>query len=517
MPLHPVRFYGHDRPYGFLSNFYPAPITVDGTTWPTTEHYFQAQKTEDTVQQDVIRQAATPGEAKRLGRAIQPLRPSWDDVRDHVMLRALRSKFAQHEALAVSLLATGAAPLVEHTANDHYWGDGGDDTGHNRLGELLVRVRAEVAAGSRISPNRRIYDWLLGTGRLDLKPNDFVNRPLPAHGAPVSWERVEGMLLGLAIGDALGNTSESMPPETRRQIHSEEIRDYLPNKYAGNEQRGLPSDDSQMAFWTLNQINADGSLIVEHIAQRFCQERIFGIGSTVRAFIHDYKDRGLPWYSSGQPSAGNGAIMRIAPLLVPYVRRPSPELWVDTVLGSALTHNDSASTAACVAFVAMLWELLGRDTPPAPEWWLDRYVAVARELESGTRPYEPRAPKLDGYSGPMYDFVAAQVMNAWQNNLSTLDACEGWYSGAYLMETLPSMLYILMRHADDPEEAIVRAVNDTRDNDSVAALVGAAVGALHGIDALPALWRDGLLGRLGADDDGRLFALLDETRQRWGD
>ena len=224
----------------------------------------------------------------------------------------------------------------------------------------------------------------------------------------------------------------------------------------------------------------------------------------------------LPWYASGQPSAGNSAIMRIAPLLVSYVRSPSPELWSDTVLAAALTHNDSASTAACVAFVAMLWELLGQDALPSPDWWVERYVAIARELETDSKKYTPRTPQLAGYTGTLHQFVEKQITNAWRRNLSTLDACNGWYSGAYLMETLPSTIYILMRYANDPEEAIARAVNDTRDNDSVAALVGAAVGALHGIDALPTRWRDGLLGRLGAADDGRLFVLLNESRRRWG-
>ncbi len=514
---YPIHFYGEDHPYGFCSNFYPASIEIDGQTWPTTEHYFQAQKSTDTVQQDTIRLASGPGKAKRLGRKVQPLRPDWEDVRDGVMLTALRAKFAQHEALAAALLATGAALLVEHTEHDSYWGDGGDGTGRNRLGELLVQVRAEVAVQSPIAANRRIYDWLLGSGRLDLRPNDFVNRSPPSHNAPVSWARVAGMALGLAIGDALGNTTESMNPDERRQRDHGDIRDYLPNQYADNEARGLPSDDSQMAFWTLDQLNRDGGLVVEHVAQRFCADQIFGIGSTVRGFIRAYKDQGLPWYASGPPSAGNGAIMRIAPLLVPYVRRPSAELWIDTVLAAALTHNDSASTAACLAFVAMLWELLDRDTPPAPEWWLERYVSFARALESGNRAYEPRSPMVSGYSGPMWQFVEKVVTEAAAQDLSTLDACNGWYSGAYLMETLPSTLFILMRYAHDPEEAIVRAVNDTRDNDSVAALVGAAVGALHGVDALPARWRTGLLGRLGAADDGRLFVLLEETRRHWGD
>jgi ADP-ribosylglycohydrolase len=59
-------------------------------------------------------------------------------------------------------------------------------------------------------------------------------------------------------------------------------------------------------------------------------------------------------------------------------------------------------------------------------------------------------------------------------------------------------------------------VNDTRDNDTVAALVGAAVGALHGREALPCRWREGLLGRTGDADDGRVCELLDRARERWG-
>jgi ADP-ribosylglycohydrolase len=66
-----------------------------------------------------------------------------------------------------------------------------------------------------------------------------------------------------------------------------------------------------------------------------------------------------------------------------------------------------------------------------------------------------------------------------------------------------------MLHAGDPEEAIVRAVNDTCDNDTIAAIVGAAVGALHGEAALPKRWRGNLLGRTMEADDGRVFELLD--------
>ncbi|HEU4630236.1 MAG TPA: ADP-ribosylglycohydrolase family protein, partial [Gemmatimonadaceae bacterium] len=59
-------------------------------------------------------------------------------------------------------------------------------------------------------------------------------------------------------------------------------------------------------------------------------------------------------------------------------------------------------------------------------------------------------------------------------------------------------------------------VNDTYDNDTIAAIVGAAVGALHGVDALPARWRTGLLGRTRAADDGRVFELIELARTRFG-
>lgn len=64
------------------------------------------------------------------------------------MTEAVRAKFSQHEDLAAILLGTGDAKLVEHTRNDAYWGDGGDGSGKNMLGQILMRVRAELAERS---------------------------------------------------------------------------------------------------------------------------------------------------------------------------------------------------------------------------------------------------------------------------------------------------------------------------------------------------------------------------------
>ena len=79
------------------------------------------------------------------------------------------------------------------------------------------------------------------------------------------------------------------------------------------------------------------------------------------------------------------------------------------------------------------------------------------------------------------------------------------------------MLYILSRHGHDPRRAILEAVNNTRDNDTIAAIVGAAVGALHGAHALPQEWVTGLLGRTRATDDHHVFLLLTQcaAKLRW--
>jgi ADP-ribosylglycohydrolase len=320
------------------------------------------------------------------------------------------------------------------------------------------------------------------------------------------------MLLGLAVGDSLGVTSEGLAPEHRLGLFGE-IRDYLAIPKTGLRV-GIPSDDTQLAFWTLEQMLEDDGFVPENIARRFATDQIFGIGATVMAFRDAFEEKPHPWWECGQPSAGDGALMRIAPMVVPHLRMPSAAMWTETALCSAITHNDTASISSCVAFVAMLWDLLGCTEPPEPTWWVDRFVEVAMDLETDTV-YRPRAGDHQGFAGKLTDFVEQTVPEAHAQGLPVVEACESWYSGAYLLETVPSVLYILMRHGHDAEEAIVRAVNDTRDNDTIAAIVGAAVGALHGREALPDRWLEGHTGRTKADDDGRIFELLELARKRW--
>jgi N-glycosidase YbiA len=142
-----IHFYSTRGDYGCFSNFSRHPVYLKGKVWPTSEHYFQAQKFAGTAYEGTILRAASPMIAARLGRSRKvPLRPDWEAVKDAVMRDAVRAKFSQHDDLKAILLGTGDAVLVEHTANDSYWGDGGDGSGKNRLGQILMDVRAELCA-----------------------------------------------------------------------------------------------------------------------------------------------------------------------------------------------------------------------------------------------------------------------------------------------------------------------------------------------------------------------------------
>ena len=139
----PLNFYHHTEPFGEFSNFYPSPIELGGDTWPTTEHYFQAQKfiSDETHFHNVL-QLRTPIEALFYSRKHRlAIRSDWAQVKDGIMLTACMAKFEQHLWLRELLLSTGNRQLVEHTAKDSYWGDGGDGSGRNQLGITLMQVR----------------------------------------------------------------------------------------------------------------------------------------------------------------------------------------------------------------------------------------------------------------------------------------------------------------------------------------------------------------------------------------
>jgi|SRR5882672_482980 len=149
---------------GFLSNFYPCPITYEGLTYPTSEHAFQAAKSLDRGTRLMILELPNPRSAKYAGRRIE-LREDWEDVKLAVMKKILQLKFnpEKRQEMAARLHATGSKLLCEgNNWGDDYWGaiwvpkkrpgyrnwagaPGGPVlSGHNHLGIILMGIRPYI-------------------------------------------------------------------------------------------------------------------------------------------------------------------------------------------------------------------------------------------------------------------------------------------------------------------------------------------------------------------------------------
>ncbi len=137
-----ILFYSVGDDYGCFSNFSAHAFELDGKHWPTSEHYFQAQKFAGTPHEEAIRRANSPMLAARMGRSRKrPLRRDWESAKDNVMRRAVLKKFETHEDIQEILLATGDEKIVEDTTRDYYWGCGSKGNGKNKLGLILMEVR----------------------------------------------------------------------------------------------------------------------------------------------------------------------------------------------------------------------------------------------------------------------------------------------------------------------------------------------------------------------------------------
>ena len=127
----------------FLSNFYQADVIYNGIRYSNNEAAFQAQKVESDADRYQFAKLS-PSDAKRLGRRVT-LRKDWEAIKDNVMYEICLAKFKQNEDLKKQLLETGNEPLEEgNDWGDMIWGTV-NGVGENRLGKILMRIRAELA------------------------------------------------------------------------------------------------------------------------------------------------------------------------------------------------------------------------------------------------------------------------------------------------------------------------------------------------------------------------------------
>lgn len=131
-----------DEVFGTFSSH---PFVLEQKEWPSVEHYFQAMKFESIEQQEKVRAAKTPKQARKLGRKrFAKIRKDWKKVKSVYMTRALYTKCRTHPEIAEKLLKTGETRLVENSVYDYYWGCGRDRRGDNKYGEVLMNVRQKL-------------------------------------------------------------------------------------------------------------------------------------------------------------------------------------------------------------------------------------------------------------------------------------------------------------------------------------------------------------------------------------
>jgi len=145
----------------FLGTEFDAPMQIEGTTFPTVEHYFQWAKAKqfgDAASQAKILKTASAKSVKSYGKKVTPFDADvWSEKATQVMKIGLKAKFMQHPDLLAKLRATGDRPIAEADPRSKTWGIGTSaDTskakdpirwpGQNKLGQLLMDLRTELRA-----------------------------------------------------------------------------------------------------------------------------------------------------------------------------------------------------------------------------------------------------------------------------------------------------------------------------------------------------------------------------------
>lgn len=354
-----------------------------------------------------------------------------------------------------------------------------------------------------------LFNELLQRGQIAIRRGPIFDRTPESLDLQMIRDdcRLEGMLLGVAVGDSLGHSTEwRFDPETRHKRFGT-ILDHLSDP---SVRPGRLSDDTQMTFWTLERLLARGSFDFDDVVGCFVDRMndIVGRGRNTAAALDRHQSR----MRTGRPALhecvgnvreegrGNGALMRFSPIVFSHLKQPTRELWTESVMCAYATHGHTCSLAASVAMTDLLWQALLCPTadPPRGIWWLDRFLAAAAELETEPLPFplntDPIPKWFKQFRGTMCDFLDSTVRKAFRDGVPLYEACslDGFGSRADCLQTVPAVLYTLMCHADSFESSMIASVNDTKDNDTIAAIVGAIVGAIHGSRAIRRRWLDGI-------------------------
>ncbi len=274
-------------------------------------------------------------------------------------------------------------------------------------------------------------------------------------------DRAAGALVGLACGDAVGTTVEFRSRGSFRP---------LADMVGGGPFGLLPgqwTDDTSMALCLAESLLARGGFDAADQMSRYLNwwrwgyqsstGVCFDIGLTVRVALTTFEATGQPFCGSTDPfSAGNGALMRLAPVVLYF--HPDTDLVQTYAVESSRTTHAAPEALDCSRLLAHV---------------------LARGLDGATKPEMLEASTLD-LASPA---VAALAAGAYHEKAESKIRGSG-----YAVSSLEAALWCF-QHTDSFEAAVLRAANLGDDADTTAAIVGQIAGAYYGVAAIPKPWR----------------------------
>jgi ADP-ribosyl-[dinitrogen reductase] hydrolase len=275
-------------------------------------------------------------------------------------------------------------------------------------------------------------------------------------------DRIAGCLVGLAAGDALGAPLEFLSRHEVRRRFPQGLQDMIASNLWS---KGEYTDDTQMALLIAESLLQKKDLLPSDVAQRFraWARTAKDVGIQTRAVVNiaGYVDNpescSSRYYADHrESSAGNGALMRCAPVALFYLN--SPDQLIEASRASArVTHYDPKAQSACVILNVWIQAAICRRVRDA------RPEAIAL-LEDNERIVWDRLKQIEMHK-------EADIA-----------------SSGYTVHTLEAAAWSFLT-TGSYEEAVVRAANLGDDADTVAAVCGAIAGAHYGYASIPNRWR----------------------------
>lgn len=317
---------------------------------------------------------------------------------------------------------------------------------------------------------------------------------------------MRGALLGLAVGDALGTTYEfehmDQPPYPA--LAAGPAADVVGAGPFGLRP-GQVTDDTQLAVCLARSLAERGRLDVEDVAARYVAwaQHAFDIGNQTRAAIDRLEAGESPssaalahWRAWGRQPAGNGSLMRTAPIAVALGGAPGSAVIDAAIADSLITHAEPRCALACAAFDAAIAAAIaeprdGRAMVEVASRALDRGAARLRAVWAGG----------DAEAAADREALDRAMVELARDLGAALRGDPDVYSEELHLLRRPGYVRVAFRlafwhavHTPSWRDALVDVASRGGDADTNGAIAGALLGARDGAGAIPAAWIDRVLG-----------------------